>query len=316
MRLPFTRDRRPSPESYCYPLDRSDQRLIDPDWRGPIVTWDIDKTYLRTQLESLGGMLRIPLELAVDKRAIPGTVPLLKGLRRGPGPRFRHTPLYFVSASPPQLRRVIQRKMLIDGVDYDGITFKDWAGIVRSGQPSKLRNHIGYKLSALLLNRRAHPDQARELLFGDDSETDAVIYWTYAAILRGELRDQALIDHLSVHGVAPEDATYVARLCGDLGAADTVDRAFIHLETGRAPEAFAAWAPLIVPTRNALQAVALLRLAGHVDARAVSEVARALVEEGELDVADLSATLGDLVARGLAVEAELVDIRQAVQDLA
>lgn len=309
MRLPFTRDR-PSPESWCYPLDRSDQRLIDPDWRGAIVTCDIDKTYLRTQLESLSGMLRVPMELAIDKRAIPGTVPMLKALRRGPGPQHQNTPLYFVSASPPQLRRVIERKMLLDGVDYDGITFKDWVGLLRAGQPSKLRNHIGYKLSALLLNRRAHPEGARELLFGDDSETDAMIYWTYAAILRGELRGPALLDHLAVHGVAPEDGVYVERLCRDLADTDAVERAFIHLEVGRAPEAFSTWAPLVVPTRNPLQAVALLRLASHVDARAVSDVSHDLLAEGELDAADLSAAVTDLVDRGLATETDLAEVRE------
>ena len=309
MRLPFTRERPVDPGSYCYPLDRSDQRLIDPAWTGPIITWDIDKTYLRTQLDSLWSMLRIPVELAVDKQAIPGTVPLLKGLRRGPGPGYRTTPLYFVSASPPQLRRVIERKMLLDGVEFDGITFKDWAGVLRAGHPSKLKNHVGYKLAALLLNRRAHPVGARELLFGDDSETDAVIYWTYAAVLRGDLRGEGLQEHLAAHGVAPEDAAYVARLASDLPSRDSVERAFIHLETGRAPEAFAAWGPLVVPTRNALQAAALLRLAGHADDRTLDAVARSLMADEGLDPGDLTASLGDLVSRGLAAEGQIDRLR-------
>ena len=104
----------------------------------------------------------------MDKRAIPGTPALLKGIRRGVGPTHQQTPLYFVSASPPQLRQVIERKMLADGVEPDGITFKDQFHHILRGRPDQLRNHVGYKLAALLLNRRAHPIGSREYLYGDD----------------------------------------------------------------------------------------------------------------------------------------------------
>ena len=84
-----------------YPLDRTNNRELEPDYSGPVAICDIDKTYLATKLESLRALLAIPFELAVDKRAIPGMAAVLREIRRGPGARSRLTPLYFVSASPP-----------------------------------------------------------------------------------------------------------------------------------------------------------------------------------------------------------------------
>ena len=110
----------------CYPLSQDEQREYVNGFDGDVFVWDIDKTYLDTHFSSMKGMARIPVEFAIDKRAIPGMPEVLRGLRRGPGPGFACAPLYFVSASPPQIRGVVQRKMLMDGVEYDGIIFKDW----------------------------------------------------------------------------------------------------------------------------------------------------------------------------------------------
>ena len=93
---------------YRYPLDRSNERVFPEGWRGRIYIWDIDKTYLATEIHSLRGLLAVPFEFAIDKRNVAGTGALLRALRRGvaaPGLTIAN-PLYFVSASPPQLRLV------------------------------------------------------------------------------------------------------------------------------------------------------------------------------------------------------------------
>lgn len=309
MRLPFTNRSHRDVAPYRFPLNRTDQRTLDPEYGGVIATWDIDKTYLRSDFQSVAGMMRVPFELAIDKQAIPGTIPLLKALRRGPGPRYCHTPIYFVSASPPQLRTVIERKMLLDGVEFDGITFKDWGGVIRTGHLSKLKNHIGFKLSALLLNRRAHPAAARELLFGDDSESDALIYSAYAAILRGDLRGGELVKWLEAEEVDRQDAEYVRLLSEDLPVGDKVLRAFIHLETHKPPESFGELAPLVVPSRNPLQATLVLRHMGHVDDDAPLRVAWALATRGGMGPPDIAAVLADAGRRGLVPESELRSVR-------
>ena len=153
----FDRLRRadPTTEPYRYPLDRTQERSFPSDFSGDLHIWDIDETYLATDIDSLKGMLSVPLDMAVDKRNVAGTDILLRALRRGPdtGGPVRSNPLYFVSASPPQMRRVIQKKMLLDGVEFDGITFKDQLALLRARRVAALKHHVAYKLSALLLNR-------------------------------------------------------------------------------------------------------------------------------------------------------------------
>src|SRR5437868_8900070 len=97
-------------------IQRSNERRLTAEYRGDILLWDIDKTYLDTRFSSMRGLLAIPFEFAIDKRTIPGAAVLLRALRRGSGEESALVPLYFISGSPPQLRRVVERKMLLDGV--------------------------------------------------------------------------------------------------------------------------------------------------------------------------------------------------------
>jgi hypothetical protein len=286
-----------------YPLDRTDQRVLDPDFAGTIYTWDIDKTYLLTEFSNAVSLVKVALEFAIDKRAIPGTVPLLKGIRRGPGPDFRHTPLYFVSASPPQLRGVIERKMLIDGIQFDGITFKDQLALVRRGRLRSLREHIGYKLSGLLLYRRAHPEGSREILFGDDSESDAFIYSTYARVVSGELRGAPLGTVLRAEGVDPGEADYVCRLSDDLPERDAVRAIFIHLTEGRPPDAIAAQGPLVRACLAPFQSALALLEMGEIHQGTVIEVARSIRASG-IDASEVLHWGRDAVRRGIVSEFE------------
>jgi hypothetical protein len=280
-----------------YPLDRTAERELDPAYEGPVVLCDIDKTYLATDFESLTGLLAIPFELAVDKRAIPGMGALLREVRRGPGERSRLTPLYFVSASPPQLRRTMQKKMLLDGVEYDGVTFKDQLRILRHGEVGRLREHLSFKLTALLLYRAELPAGAREILIGDDTESDALCYAIYGDAVAGRLRGDALAALLRRHGVSPADAAGLAARVAGLPARDSVEHIYIHLEKRRPPEEFAAYARL-TPTRNALQLAVGLWSRGHVGLPGVARVAAALRQTGA-QLADLVAAVLDARARGL-----------------
>ena len=130
-----------------FPMVRKIQRALDPEYVGPAYIWDIDKTWLDTRISQVKGMLKIPFEFAIDKRALPGTTALLHALREGPTGR-EHRPLYFITASPPFIRKSIERKMLIDGIEFDGITFKDQVEVFRRRQFKSLREHTAFKLGA------------------------------------------------------------------------------------------------------------------------------------------------------------------------
>ncbi len=173
-------------------LSQTNDRTLPATFAGDVLIWDIDKTYLDTQFSSWRGLLRIPLELAVDKRSIPGSVPLLRALRHGGLVEPSIVPPYFIRGSPVQLRNTIERKMTLDGVDYDGITFKDQWGLVRAGRPGDIKAQVGYKLKALLAYKRRIPDGARFLMFGDDVESDAEVFLLFGEVCAG-LRANALV---------------------------------------------------------------------------------------------------------------------------
>lgn len=277
-----------------YPLAAYDERSIPADYDGPVCVWDVDKTYLSTHFSSLRGLSRIPIEFAVDKVAIAGMPEVLRGLRRGPGKGYRCVPLYFITASPPQLRKVLERRMLLDGVEYDGITFKDWLGILRQRQPRRFVDQLGYKVCALLVGRRGRP-MATEFLFGDDTEHDADAFALYAKLMHRELSAGEAAAAMMEAGMRKENRQCAFGLLDRLPSRrGKVRRFFIHLERGTPPSAFERFGELAVPVRNGFQlALALLR-EGLVDEDTV-RLARGAVAGST----DAEADLADAVARGL-----------------
>ncbi|MBI2027295.1 MAG: hypothetical protein HYS98_05785 [Deltaproteobacteria bacterium] len=157
-------------------------KLKDNNYSGPLFLWDIDKTYLNTKFESFGGLIKTALERAHHKENIAGTAVLLKQLHHGPQEKSQSNPLFFISASPRQMRKVIQQKMQLDGVHWDGIIFKDNLKNLYHGKLRKLKEQMGFKLSELLWLRILLPTHCKMYLFGDDFENDAAIYMLFSDI--------------------------------------------------------------------------------------------------------------------------------------
>ncbi len=266
-------------------LEQSNDRRLAFDYSGDILVWDIDKTYLDTSFSSFRGLIAIPLEFAVDKRSIPGAVNVIRALRHGPAKDSALTPLYFVSGSPPQLRKVIEQKMTLDGVEFDGITFKDQWGLLRAGRPRDIRAQVGYKLQALLLYRRELPDGGRYLMFGDDVEDDADSFLLFGEICAG-LRDGPLEARLRDKSVARPDVEQILQVASTLPIIeDPVERVFILL-TKKDPGRYRD--PRIVGARSYLQTAMVLAEMGRIGAETVSSVARDLRRNriSELEIAE------------------------------
>jgi len=258
-----------------YPLSVQEHRELPEDYRGPVFVWDIDKTYLSTAFSSIRGLARIPIEFAVDKLAIPGMPEILRALRRGPGPGYACLPLYFISASPPQIRRVIEHKMLLDGVEPDGITCKDWLSALAQFRPGRLREQVGFKLCALLEGRLRRP-LADEYLFGDDAEKDPVAFHLYAQIVAGSISPGEAQERVAAEGVDREARQFVFDLVGRLPRRrGRVERIFIHLEKGTPPERFDGMGDLLVPVKGACELALALYEEGLIRADAVREACAA-----------------------------------------
>ncbi len=295
------------------PLDRRDERSYPPEAQGPVVVCDVDRTYLATRFSSLRGLARIPLEFAVDKEVIRGMPALLRELRRGPLARSRHTPLYFVSASPPQLRPVLERRMLLDGVESDGTTFKDWGAALRSLRPGQIVDQLGFKLAALLEGRRCLPQGLSEILIGDDLESDPLAYLLYADAVAGRISPAELGLVLRARKVAPPDVEEILRRLRQLPRCEAVDRVYLRVERGGTPELYLDHWPRLVPCSDAFQMGAALLQDARISRPGLVRVAAQQRDAGASE-AVLLRRLQDAARRSLLRPAHAAEVAQDLCD--
>ncbi|MCC7343356.1 MAG: hypothetical protein IT573_00355 [Deltaproteobacteria bacterium] len=282
-----------------YPLSVGNDRVLPAEYAGPAFVWDIDKTYLSTAFSSWRGLARVPVEFAVDKRAIPGMPEVLRGLRRGPGREIECRPLYFISASPPFLRGTIEGKMLLDGVEHDGITFKDWLRTLLELRPGRLFEQLGFKMAALLRGRLDRP-RSREYLFGDDYERDAAAYSLYARWLHGELKIGELDETLASERVAADDRRHILAAAGRIPEArGRVGRIYIHLERNSRPQDFKKYGELLVAVRGAWQLSLALYQEGLVDLACVRAARDAVLSAPDHRFGDVRELGADALKRKL-----------------
>ncbi|MCX4240790.1 phosphatase domain-containing protein [Paraliomyxa miuraensis] len=281
-----------------FPIHRANYRTLEPGWEGEVFVADIDRTYLATEISSMKGMARIPFERAADKVDIAGMARLFREIRRGPGPERRDTPLYFVSASPAQLRPVIERKMMLDGIGFDGTTFKNWVGVFRKLRLRRLREQVGFKLTALLAGRAELPRGAIENLIGDDLETDPLTFALYADVLAGRIPVTDLFRILRLNGVMEGDAAAIVTARRRLAPGRGVKRAYIRMERYVDPDVFLDYGPGVIGCRGPFQMAAVLMREGSVSEEGVLRVAGSLLLRG-LAPEQLSERLRDLCGRAL-----------------
>jgi len=278
------------------PLDASTRPT--PDGERLVFRWDLDKTYLKSEFETLREMMRIPFEKAEDKVAAPGVAALLRGLREAALSSGRSMRVYFLSASPPQIGRAIRRKLELDGIIYDGIVFKDQLQRIMRGKFRHLREHIGYKLTELLKARVAEPPAAREYLFGDDWESDPLIYSLYADVVAGRVDAATLGELLRAVRVDPPLIEQACTLAAELQPSDAVARIFINLERRTPPARLRVYGLRLVPAFNYLQTAACLYEDGALSAAGVVQVARSLLEDSDYIPERLANSIADIERRG------------------
>ncbi len=262
-----------------------------------VCRWDLDKTYLRSEFSTIRQLFRTAFERAEDKVDVPGVAELIKVLRAAAERQGRTALVYFLSASPPQIGQAIRDKLALDGVPYDGIVFKNQLQHLRPGKLHNLREHVGFKLIELLRGRLEGPPGARELLFGDDWESDSLIYSLYADVVAGRLEGRRLGPILERIRVDPAMIVQATALAARAAGTDAVERIFINLERRTPPGNFRLFGPRVVPTFNYFQTAAVLAVDGHLAAGDVARVGRVLLEGSGYTARRLENSIGDLVRR-------------------
>ena len=263
-----------------------------------VARWDLDKTYLRTEFDTVRDLIRTAVERPDRKRSVPGAAALLRELRKA-GAR-----IHILSGSPRQMRGRLEEKLAIDRVRYDELTLKPNLSNALRLRFRAMRDQLGYKLPNLLDARArdqtlvSRPSELSEILVGDDAEADAFVYSLYADICGGKV-DKSLLERVLHQGRVYEDQAELA-----LSALERIDKApvagriLIHLDRQTSPIRFREYGQRVVPFYNYFQAAIVLGEDGWVEPTAVLRVASELVEQHRFDADALVRSCLELVRRG------------------
>jgi hypothetical protein len=263
-----------------------------------IARWDLDKTYLRTEFDSIRDLVRTALERPDQKRTNPGAATLLREMVRA-GIR-----VHILSGSPEQMRRRLEDKLRLDGVTWDSFTLKPNLQNLLRFRFRAVRDQLGYKLPALLGSRSAAAERGeagagcRETLFGDDAEADAFVYSLYADIVAGRVEEDLLLRVLQRGRLYQDVVAEAMNAARTVVHDDVVERILIHLERQTPPDEFVEYGSRIVPFYNYLQAAFVLQEDQRLGADAVLRVAVELVTEHRFDGDALARSYLDLARRG------------------
>ncbi|OGQ17638.1 MAG: hypothetical protein A3B70_02500 [Deltaproteobacteria bacterium RIFCSPHIGHO2_02_FULL_40_11] len=289
-------------------------RTLPKDYQGEIYLWDVDKTYLNTEFESIWGLLKIFFEASIDKKSIPGTTELLLELRRGVETEIGIHPIYFISASPVWLKKILEGKFLVDGVQHDGITLKDYVRFWKFYRVLPLKNNFAYKLLSLLVHRQLMPKGATETLFGDDFEYDAHVYSLYADMIEGKMDLNHLEETLKTQGVKnilrkailKEARKFLTE--NDFSKQPIVNHIFIYMIRHTDLHVFKQF-PRVIPTRNYIQTAAILYEKKRISKKGFQRVANAFELRYPKNQWSLNSSLLELEDRGLISQATSSDLR-------
>ncbi len=280
---------------------------IDPPPPKRIYRWDLDKTYLRTEFDTLRQLVRTALQKASEKKAVPGAAALIRELK---GPESR---LCIVSGSPTQMRAVLAEKLKLDGVEFDELVLKDNVRNLLRGKFKALRGQVGYKLPVLLESRARAPVDAEEVLFGDDAEADAFVYSLYADMVARRVDEPVVHQVLQAAEVYDDDAERIFQRWREIPQADPVRRIFINLDRLTPPAYFARYGPRVVPIFNYFQAALVLTADGHLTAPQALKVMVEMVQTAGYNLLTLSNSFQDLIRRGFPLGAVAAGFAEALQ---
>lgn len=272
-------------------IGRAAVRLLGQGHTDPVVRSDIDLTYLVTDFHSAGGLAKLLTLGASEREPLPAMPQVYQALQGSSPSDYR--PITFLSGSPTFFKQCLEGRMALDRIRPSLVVLKPMKELVSGGEvplgelKAALEEQIGYKLSWLLKLRAEIPPETPEILMGDDSEADFVVYNLYARLTRGELDLNALTGELERLSVAQVWRDEIARLApgalAALGGRAPVQAIYIH-ETGR-PSAIPL-EPWVLPDLTRLHpsawSLALdLQEEGWISGDALQEIGHTLLNDGE-----------------------------------
>ncbi len=263
-----------------------------------VYLWDIDKTYLDTQFDSFRTLFKTAFEKAFQKKNVPGTATLIRALETSSKKKFgKSVPIYFISASPPQMEKKILQKMRLDRIAPMGIFFKDNLKNFRPSKFRRLRQQVGFKVQALLELRLTLPDNVQLTMFGDDSESDAVVYSLFSDICSRRMQPAEFMSILEALHTIKEQRNRILELQKICPVNDPVDKVYINLVSDTDPDYYAKFGRRVLATFTTFQAALDLYQYGRIDMYSLTTVARDMISNYGFTTDELAKSFDDLIKR-------------------
>lgn len=265
-----------------------------------VYVWDLDKTYLDTAFETVRGLVRTVREKAFQKRNVPGTAVLVRALRddwQETHKGRKDFPIYFITASPPQLEDKIHDKLAYDGIYPFGLFCKDNLQNLYPKRWWRLTQQVGYKLQALLQLRLHLSENVRQILWGDDSEADAVIYSLYSDLCSRRLEEREARQILRHFKVIGEQVDTILRLREEVPKQDPVEKIYINLAADTDADYYLKFGRRILPTYNTFQLALDLFQDHRLGASQVVKVALDLIQNYGFGSDELESSFDEMVRR-------------------
>ena len=282
-----------------------------------IYVWDLDKTYLDTRWHTLGEILRFFFEKSFQKKNIPGTSTLVcclkESWKRNSGFSQTDFPIFFVTASPPQMEEEIRKKMEMDKILPQGIFFKNNLKNIYPNRWRYFYRQVGYKLEALMRLRTHFKGEITQVLWGDDSEMDATIYSLYSDICARRWKDEELFQLFKHFNVNKEQCETIFDLQAQCPDYDPVEKVYINLALDTDPEYYLKFGRRILPIYNSFQTSLDLFQDGRLQQNHILRVAQDLMVNYGFTTDQLQNSLDDLVRRRILAQETLERILSDLQ---
>ncbi len=265
-----------------------------------IYVWDLDKTYLDTHWQSVRDIFRASFADNYHRNNVPGTATLVNSLKQcweQKNGQQKPFPIFFITASPPQMEKKIREKLLADEILPLGIFFKDNLRNLWPGRFWKLRQHVGYKVTALMYLRTLLKKEISQVLWGDDSETDAVIYSLYSDICSRRLQGDECEKVLKSFQVSPEQVQRIFATQAQIEAMDPVEKIYINLAVDTDPEYYMKFGRRMLPSYNSMQTSLDLFQDHRLQIEDILRVGKDLYYNYGFTVDELQRSLDDLIRR-------------------
>lgn len=274
--------------------------IVDYNSYNEIYVWDLDKTYLDTHWQSVRDLFRASFADNYHRNNVPGTATLVNSLKQSWQQKNGEAvplPIFFITASPPQMEKKIREKLVSDEILPLGIFFKDNLRNLWPGRFWKLKQHVGYKVTALMYLRTLLKSNITQVLWGDDSETDAVIYSLYSDLCSRRLQGEDCEKVLKAFQVTNEQIQRIFATQSQIDPMDPVEKIYINLAVDTDPEYYMKFGRRMIPSYNSLQIALDLFQDGRLSLEHILRIGKDLYLNYGFTVDELQRSVDDLIRR-------------------